>query len=421
VIALAAYFAVYGGLDGTPIKSDGYSYYVYLPSWFIYKDISLDALAREWYGGPYPGFTGLRRWPSTGRWMNLHPIGTALLEAPFFAAGDALSWWSNFPRDGFSLYYQHAAGLAGLTYFLAGLAVLRRILMRRFTSGVVLATLVCLTWGTNLFHYGVFDGTFSHAFAFFEVCLWLWVVEDWWRPAAATVPRSIALGLAAGVIVLTRHTNVIFLGLLPLFGVSTWRDVPLRLQAIWERRRPLLLAALAAALTLAPQLALYRWTTGSWIVNAYDTHAASVGFQFASPHLAEVLFSTQKGLFFWSPLLLIAVAGLVLGGDAIRDLRVATVAILAAQTYVIASWSEWQFGASYGHRAFTDGLGLTAPFLAAVFERVADRPMARGLVAIASAAAVLLSIVQMIQYWIGILPFANTTWAQYRALFLRFQ
>ena len=54
-------------------------------------------------------------------------------------------------------------------------------------------------------------------------------------------------------------------------------------------------------------------------------------------------------------------------------------------------------------------------------ERVADRPMARGLVAMASAAAVLLSIVQMIQYWIGILPFANTTWAQYRALFLRFQ
>ena len=111
----------------------------------------------------------------------------------------------------------------------------------------------------------------------------------------------------------------------------------------------------------------------------------------------------------------------MLGGDPVRDLRVAAIAILAAQTYLIASWSEWQFGASYGHRAFTDGLGLTAPFLAAVFERVADRPMARGLVAIGSAAAVLLSIAQMIQYWIGILPFANTTWVQYRALFLRFQ
>jgi len=27
----------------------------------------------------------------------------------------------------------------------------------------------------------------------------------------------------------------------------------------------------------------------------------------------------------------------------------------------------------------------------------------------------------MIQYWIGVLPIANTTWEQYRELFLRFQ
>ena len=167
-IALIAYAVLYGRVDGkAPIQSDGYSYYVYLPSWFIYKDISLEALANDWYGGTYPSFTGLRRWPSTGRWMNLHPIGTAILEAPFFAAADALSWWSNLPRDGFSLYYEHAAGLAGLAYFVGGLAFLRRLLMHHFTNGVVLATLVCITWGTNLFHYGVFDATFSHAFAFF--------------------------------------------------------------------------------------------------------------------------------------------------------------------------------------------------------------------------------------------------------------
>ena len=421
LIALVAYFAVYGGLGGAPIKSDGYSYYVYLPSWFIYKDISLEALAREWYGGTYPGFTGLRRWPSTGRWMNLHPIGTAILETPFFAAGDALSWWSNFPRDGFSLYYQHAAGFSGLAYFVAGLAVLRRILTHRFSTGVVLATLVCITWGTNLFHYGVFDGTFSHAFAFFEICLWLWIVEAWWRPGGATGLRTIALGLAAGVIALTRHTNVIFLGVLPLFGVSSWRDVPLRLEALWQRRGAVVLAGVTAALTLAPQLALYHRTTGSWLVNAYVTHAASVGFRFGSPHVVEVLFSTQKGLFFWSPILLLAVAGLFLRSEPARDFRVAAIVLLAAQIYLTASWSEWQFGASYGHRAFTDGLGLMAPFLAAMFERVADRRIARGLVSLGAAAAVLLSIAQMIQYWIGILPFANTTWSQYRALFLRFQ
>jgi hypothetical protein len=134
-----------------------------------------------------------------------------------------------------------------------------------------------------------------------------------------------------------------------------------------------------------------------------------------------VLFSTQKGLFFWSPVLLLAVAGMAIGRGAVRGLRLAGVVVLAMQTYLIASWSEWQFGASYGHRAFTDSLGLMAPFLAAFFERVAARPLACRFFAAATTAAVVLSIAQMIQYWTGILPYANTTWAQYRALFLRFQ
>src|SRR2546428_827751 len=140
VIAVIAYLWVFSRPGDPPIHSDGYSYYVYLPSWAIYHDVSLDALARDWYGGTYPEFTALRRWPSTGRWLNPHPIGTAILMSPFFVAGDLLSQWSNLPRDGFCLYYQHAAGVAGIAYLLAGLAVLRRILARHFSAGVVLAT-----------------------------------------------------------------------------------------------------------------------------------------------------------------------------------------------------------------------------------------------------------------------------------------
>jgi hypothetical protein len=42
-------------------------------------------------------------------------------------------------------------------------------------------------------------------------------------------------------------------------------------------------------------------------------------------------------------------------------------------------------------------------------------------VAIFTSAAVLLSIAQMIQYWLGIVPIIDTSWSQYRALFLRFR
>jgi hypothetical protein len=417
IIAVIAYIVVFSGPGDAPIHSDGYSYYVYLPSWVIYHDVSFDALARDWYGGTYPDFTALRRWPSTGRWLNPHPIGTALLMAPFFVVGDLLSQWSNLPRDGFSLYYEHAAGLAGVAYLIAGLEVLRRILRRHFTDGVVLATLVCITWGTNLFHYGVFDATFSHVFSFFLICLWISIVERWWEHPAWR--HSLALGAVAALIVLVRHTNVVFLLVLPLYGVTRWDDLRPRLRGMWERRRSLGVAALAAAAAVMPQVVLYKMITGSWLVSPYG--ALNGSFTFGSPHLFGVLFSTQKGLFFWSPLLLFAVLGAMVASGWARGIVTAAVVVFAIQVYLAASWWDWQFGASYGHRAFTDGLGLAALLVAACFEWAAGRALVRRVVAVVAAGFVVLSVVQMLQYWTGSIPNANTSWDQYRESFLRFQ
>ena len=207
---------------------------------------------------------------------------------------------------------------------------MRRILLEQFSPGVVLATLICLTWGTNLFHYAVFDGTFSHAYAFFLICVWMWMVERWWeRPS---VPLTLAIGAVAGLNVLVRHTNAIFILVLPLYGITSWGDLRGRTRALLARWRLLAIAAAVGMAVLAPQLALYKWITGEWIVNSYD--AFGMGFTFASPRVADVLFSTQKGLFFWSPVLLLSVFGVVrchrsrprlhpAGGDDVRAANLA--------------------------------------------------------------------------------------------------
>ncbi len=110
VVALGSHAWIYSRADADqPVHSDGYSYYVYVPSVVVYGDPTLEALARNWYGGEYPDFTGINRWPSTGRFLNPHPIGTAVLMSPFIFAAHALTRWSNLPPDGFSLFYQHAA------------------------------------------------------------------------------------------------------------------------------------------------------------------------------------------------------------------------------------------------------------------------------------------------------------------------
>jgi hypothetical protein len=417
IVALAAYACVYGlGLANPPIRSDGRSYYVYLPAWVLDADPTFETAMQDCCGGHLgPGAFAFSRWPATGHWVNAVPMGVAVQMFPFFLAAHALTRWSNLPHDGFSLYYQHLVGLGGLVYFLAGLAVLRRMLMRHFSDGVVLATLVSITFGTNLFHYGVFDSAFSHAYSFFLITALVSLTERWW--ADPTWPVSLTLSVVGALVTLTRHPNVIFLAIVPLYGLTRWRDAPDRLHRLWQRRGVLGAMAGVMLLCMLPQLALYKIATGHWIVNAYSDGT----FHFASPHLLSVLFSVQKGLFFWSPVLMFAVLGFFVARGWERHLVIATAFVLALDTYLIASWHVWWFGGSYGHRGFTDSFGLLAIFLAAFFAWSAARPRLRPLVACLATAAVALSVVQMLQYWLGIIPTDSTTWPQYRALFLTFR
>ena len=186
------------------------------------------------------------------------------------------------------------------------------------------------------------------------------------------------------MIVLTRHTNVLLLLVVPALrreptseacgrrspprwhAGASWRSPPR-----WPRSWSL------------PQLAIYYEATGHWIVSSYG----DLGFTFTSPHLWGVLFSVQKGLFFWSPLLLAAVAGFWLAPET-RPFALAAGLIVAVDTYLIASWWDWQFGGSYGHRGFVDVLPFFAIGLAAFFAWSARHPTRAVVVSVATCALV---------------------------------
>jgi hypothetical protein len=421
VLALLSYVAIYSrARSPEPIRSDGYSYYVYLPSWFLYGDTTLGAVARTLPGGEYPEFTAIRRWPATNRWVNPHPMGTAILMTPFFLAAHAVTRGLHGAPDGFSFYYQHGAGLAGLVYLLAGLAVVRKVLERHFAPPATLAALTTVTFGTNLFHYGVYDSAFSHIYSFFLIALLVTSAESWWH--APKPGRSLGLGLISAAIFLTRHTNIVFLVIIPLYGVTTARALRARIGVLAARWRQILIIGCVAIAGVLPQLLLYRSATGLWFASPYA--AVGGGFTFSSPHLYDVLFSTEKGLFFWSPALLLAVAGWIVAHGWAETLVWPTGLAFSINTLLIASWFDWQFGGGYGHRGFTDGFALVAVFMAVFFSWVGGRrhrAAATAATAVCATLAVSLSVAQMIQYWMGVLPIANTTWEQYRTLFLRFK
>lgn len=394
------------GLADQPIRSDGVSYHVYLPSILLHGSPRLWATADDQFGGAYPEYTGILRWPNTSWWLNPHPIGVAVLMLPFFLLAHLLTLWSNLPPDGYSLYYQIAASVSGLCYGTAGLAILARVLERHVPHGVVPATLVTITFGTNYFHYLTFDATFSHAYGFFLVAALIWVTERWW----SSLDRSttLLLGLVVGALFLVRHSLLLLLLVPALYRPSK----------LWARRTTIVGAGVVALAVALPQLAMYKAVTGSWIVSPYALLPATMNF--GSPQLAGVLFWLPKGLFFWSPALLICVAGMFLLRGSLRAFRWSTCAGFVALTWLVSSWYDPQFGGSYGHRGFTDILPLLSlPMAAALHYLTTARPTIRFAGLGFVAASVALSLFQMLQYWNGRIPFQNTTWPEYAALFLR--
>ncbi|HEX4568739.1 MAG TPA: hypothetical protein VH138_19035 [Vicinamibacterales bacterium] len=405
---LAGYVYVYAtGRADTPVRSDAFSYYVYLPSWLLFHDATLQAAADECCGGAFPFWTAIYRGPRHRWWIDSHPIGEAVMTAPFFVVAHGLTRWSNLTPNGFSFYYVHAAGIAGLCYVVAGLWLLARLLSRHYSENVVYATLATLLAGTSLFHYATFDSTWSHAFSF-VLCAALLERLDAWSPGQTR--DGAAIGAIAGLLVLVRHTNVTIPIVFAGASVVSWTGVTWR-----ERLRSIAAAALVACAVVMPQLWLYHAASGHWLINSYG----DLGFTLASPHVAGVLWSARKGVFFYAPVLLLGVAGIPMFPQGLRRWRAAAAIVLTVHTYVIASWWDWQFGASFGHRGFVDVYPVFALGMAAAFARIAPYRRAR-VAAFASVVALCaLSIFQMLQYWHGVLPHADLTWRGYRDVFLK--
>jgi hypothetical protein len=412
LIAATAALLGYGGvyafdLAWPPIRSDGFSYYVYLPAWFIHHDPTLEKTAADWGAGTLPSYSQTFRFPATGHWVNPHPIGEAVLLVPFFLAADALTRWSNLSRDGFSIYYQYAAGVAGVFYFAGGLTLLRRTLRRRFSEGVTLATLVCIVWATDLYHYATYDSVFSHVFSFFLLAAFLEIGMEWLSAPASAI-RAALIGAIAGLIILVRHTDGLMLLFLTGLAIESGQ-----VRARWQE---IAIAGVMMVALLIPQLLIYRYATGQWLFSPYGPNGH---FAFSSPQIIPVLIGTKKGLLFWSPILILSLAGIPLMRRHFPGLFVPTLIVLPLTLLLVASWSDWQMGGSFGHRGFTDLMPIFAIALASFFEWSGHKRWAPVVVVVASL-AVALSVAQMIQYWLRIIPFSDTSWALYKSVFLKF-
>lgn len=392
-------------------QHDVYDLYAYVPAAFLYRDLSF-AFVRD-LPADFPGVIPLER-TRGGDLVLKVSCGTAFLYAPFFLLAHGAAKVGGIPANGYSWIYQYFIALGAIVYAVAGLAVLRGVLLERFSDGVVALTLASVFAGTNLFYYTVVEGGMTHVYSFFLFALFARLTVDWherprWGPA-------LGLGAVLGLVTLVRPSNVVVVLVFLLYragDVGTWRE---KLALIGRERVVLLCAMLVAFVVVTPQLAYWKYSTGAWVHWSYGDE----GFFFSRPHIIEGLISYRKGLLVYTPIMTLAFAGMIL----LRQRRPTwfwpVVGFTAVNLYVAFSWWCWWYGGSFGQRALIESYAIWAMPMAAMIEWLLSHGrIAKGAAALAIAILVCLNLFQTEQYRRTLIHWDSMSRDAYWSVFLQ--
>ncbi|HEX6462885.1 MAG TPA: hypothetical protein VFZ98_00475 [Vicinamibacterales bacterium] len=324
-------------------SSDEIQYFAFLRSLWFDHDLSFENEYRYFYDRGIARSDGFRETflelqTDTGRRVNFGTIGCAILWSPFYAMGDLVARATGAPRDGFSRPYLAAVAYGSAVYgFLALVLAIRcaaRLGFNAFTGALAV-------WiGTPLLFYMYVAPPFSHACSAFAVALFTWV---WLRVRGEWSPRGMAALGASGALMLMVREQDVFFAVAVALDYGLWAP---NAQSLKSTAQSILAAAAAFVVVYAPQAAAYL------IVNGHLGPHASVGnkMQWWAPHAFQVMFSPEHGYFMWTPLAMIAIAGLV----ALAFRRASEAAILllmvALQIYVDASVASWTVAGGFAQR-----------------------------------------------------------------------
>lgn len=347
------------------IHWDVISYYSYLPATFIYGDITLDFLDH-----PPEGFVNDSKfWPTTlenGNRLIITSVGLSVLYSPFFFVAHLVAPLFGIARDGYGSTYQFFLVLSALFYVVLGFIILKNILLRYFKPRVTAWTLLALAFGTNLLYYSTFEAAMAHSYGFFLIVLFLYLVIRWYEKPNAM--RTIATGALFGFIALVRPTNILVLMILLLWDVKSWNELGNRVLFFLKKFHLVLLMLTAFVAVWIPQFLYWKAITGHYLYFSYAAEGAS--FYWAHPHIWQDLLGFKKGWFIYTPMMLLAVAGIPMLRKRLPAYFIPVTALLLLMIYVQSSWWSWWFGGGFGLRAYIDIYGILAIPLAATLERV---------------------------------------------------
>jgi hypothetical protein len=350
------------------VHGDGVGYYAYVHSLLIDHNLQFE---NEWRAAN-PSFTIGRvdangeilesQYTVTHHLDNHFTVGPAMLWAPFLIVVHASilaanSLGAHINSDGFGKPYLLTMAFATVGYGFCGLLLCFR-LAREFVAEQWAFLGVAGYWfASSLPVYMYLNPSWSHAQTLFSVALFLWY---WCRTRShRSLPQWIALGLLGALMVNIYYLNVVWL-LIPAFeAVSDYFQLISGTSAARPGDPPresfatLFLSHIAFVIVfvvgMLPTLITRKIIYGGYLQTGYP--GAHEWF-WTNPVPGSVWFSSDHGLFTWTPILVLALIGLVLFLRVDRTLAFYFLAVFAVFSYVLACYVNWDGISSFGNRFF---------------------------------------------------------------------
>lgn len=338
-------------------RPDGAGYFVYLPSAYFDRDL---LFFDEWQrvGLIRDGEIHFKSVTPTDHLGNHWTVGSATAWFPAYLLGDGLAVAMGRQRDGFALPYSVpvlvVSALAGLATLLAAVYVARDLRLR------ALAAALAIWFGSPLLWYSLRHGSMAHAMSAVAgaaiVVLALRLRDE------ITADRILAVGMAIGFAVAVRPQNAP-LALLPFFLLDRQRNLRLLRGVAW--------LAIGGVIGVLPQIVVSQVLNGSPLAFVNVGGAAHQWQMFERVRVWEPMLSWFHGLVPWTPILVLAVAGLIPLARIDRGLALAGAWAFLSQWLMVAllDRSFWG-GVSFGQRRFDNCTFFFVLGLAALFTRL---------------------------------------------------
>jgi hypothetical protein len=366
------YFFSFYGANNEIFGGDSLGYYSYLPATFIYNNLThmessgndrvLPDKIRDYViNGPYEN-------PKTplDKYLVQYTIGIAVMELPFFLLAHFQSILLDSSQDGFGNIYCQWIKISNIVYFLLGFWLVFLSLRRYYNSD--LARFVCflIFLGTNMLFFTSYHFGMSHVPLFFLYALviyWSLVFHE--RP---TFKRAMLIGLAIGLVILIRATDVIILLIPILYNVYDKKSLKEKWQFIKCQRWKILTGAILSLLPIVPQLIYWKIMSGSFFYYSYGSQKLDL----SNPHILDGWFGSDNGWLHYSPIMFLSVFGLIMY-KMNKKWAFVSIIIFFGYSYLIYSWFCYQYVNGFGSRPMINIYAILAFPIAAFIQYVLSK------------------------------------------------